>query len=523
MNTPKHFPWLPILEVIFFAFVLLLILPRILDSGISHDEYQFVAPAQFLAGQGLLPYLDYPYHHMPYQLVVNAIAVALTGYDFLAVRAAASLFTFLSALLLYLTVKRTFHTRPVLFQFLAGALGVLAFLLDPALAFLDGRAFNHTLACIFSLLAWQAFQSGLDQPPRFRTFGLAGLFAALAAGVRLSYAVVIIVLGGALLFALIRDGRRQLRPLLLLAAGFALGMLPVLVLFLLAPQQFIYGNIIYINLNRLYREYLGHREKMDLFSKLSYFYWEVLKSPATALLYVGSLWFAARTLLQYIRSRTRDLPAWTLCALILALFASAFAPTPLWVQYFFAPLPFLVIASAAALSQLKQSRWQALGLAAMTALILLQGNFVTDLSRIKILARPAEWIPIQVHQYAKTLSEHVPSGKILTLVPMLPLEGGLDSYEMFAVGPFSWRTVNFLTIERRLKYEVIAPVDLEAFLATDPPAAILTGFEVQHEGLTPETPGNLEAPFEEYASAHGYSPVQIFAPFYNIETTLWVK
>ncbi len=460
---------------------------------------------------------------MPYQLVVNALAVALTRYDFLAVRAAASLFAFLSALLLYQTVKNTFRARPVLFQFLAGALSVLAFLLDPSLEFLDGRAFNHTLACFFCLLAWRAFQSGLEQPARFRTFGLAGLFAALAAGVRLSYAVVIIILGGALLFALIRDGRRQLRPLLLLAAGFALGMLPILVLFLLAPQQFIYGNIIYINLNRLYREYLGHRGKMDLLSKFRYFYWEVLKHPATMFLYVGAMWFGAQTVIKLIRTRARDLPAWTLCVLLLALFASAFAPTPLWVQYFFAPLPFLVIASAAALSQLKQLRWQALGLAALTALILLQGNLFTDLARIKILARPAEWIPLQVHQYAQTLSEHVPSGKILTLVPMLPLEGGLDSYEMFAVGPFSWRTVNFLTIERRQKYEVIAPVDLEAFLAADPPAAILTGFEVQHEGLTPETPGNLEDPFEEYARAHGYSPVQIFAPFYNIETTLWVK
>ena len=277
MNTPKHFPWLRTLEVLFFAFVLLLILPRILNSGLSHDEYQFVAPAQFIADQRLLPYLDFPYHHMPYQLVINALAVALTRYDFLAVRAAASLFTFLSALLLYQTVKSYFRTRPAHFQFLAGALGVLAFLLDPSLAFLDGRAFNHTLACFFSLLAWRAFQSGLHQPARFRTFGLAGLFAALAAGVRLSYAVVIIVLGGALLFTLIRDGRRQLRPLLLLAAGFVLGMLPALVLFLLAPQQFIYGNVIYINLNRLYREYLGHRGKMDLFSKLSYFYWEVLR------------------------------------------------------------------------------------------------------------------------------------------------------------------------------------------------------------------------------------------------------
>ena len=238
---------------------------------------------------------------------------------------------------------------------------------------------------------------------------------------------------------------------------------------------------------------------------------------------MGSLWYVALTALQFIRSRSRDLPAWTLCGLILALFASAFAPTPLWVQYFFAPLPFLVIASAAALSQLKQFRWQGAGLAALAALILLQGNLFTDLARIKILARPAEWIPLQVHQYAAQLSEHVPSGKILTLVPMLPLEGGLNSYEMFAVGPFSWRTVNFLTIERRQKYEVIAPVDLEAFLAVDPPAAILTGFEVQHEGLTPETPGNLEAPFEEYARSHGYSPIQIFAPFYNIETTLWVK
>ncbi len=48
---------------------------RAIAQPFSYDEHQFVSAGWWLARQGLLPYLDIPYHHMPYQIPLNVLAV----------------------------------------------------------------------------------------------------------------------------------------------------------------------------------------------------------------------------------------------------------------------------------------------------------------------------------------------------------------------------------------------------------------------------------------------------------------
>ena len=85
---------------------------------------------------------------------------------------------------------------------------------------------------------------------------------------------------------------------------------------------------------------------------------------------------------------------------------------------------------------------------------LVKQGAIADLAQ---LARPEQWLPVQVHELAMNLREWVPEGRVLGLESMVPLEAGLDAYAFTATGPFSWRTSLLLTPERRAEYGVVSP------------------------------------------------------------------
>ena len=120
---------------------------------------------------------------------------------------------------------------------------------------------------------------------------------------------------------------------------------------------------------------------------------------------------------------------------------------------------------------------------------------------------PAMWFPNRARKFADELRRYVERGKVLTLAPAWPLEAGLSIYPEFATGPFAWRSARFVSPERRKRFKLVAPADLESFLQMDPPAAILTGVEDKE----------LEGPLLQYASEHSYRPVKL-----QKQRTLWI-
>src|SRR5512139_2300609 len=81
----SHFGWV-LFFTLFFLLIFSLLFSRVMITTLNHDEYQFVAGGELLAERGLLPYRDYPFLHMPYMLMANALVFRLTEYDFLAAR-----------------------------------------------------------------------------------------------------------------------------------------------------------------------------------------------------------------------------------------------------------------------------------------------------------------------------------------------------------------------------------------------------------------------------------------------------
>ncbi len=68
------------------ATIALFLWAKSMGRHLDHDENQFVASAALLARKSLLPYRDYPYFHMPYQVFVQALVFRATNHLLLGAR-----------------------------------------------------------------------------------------------------------------------------------------------------------------------------------------------------------------------------------------------------------------------------------------------------------------------------------------------------------------------------------------------------------------------------------------------------
>ena len=499
-----------------------------MEAGFSHDENQFIAPGQLLVDHALLPYVDYPYTHMPYAAFFYGAAEALTDYDFLAGRLLNALAWFLCALVIGKAFRNQAPISGNFAPFIWDLVAVCVFAFNNILGHIVGNALNHSLATLFSLLALACFVRGFSTSagPMRLAFG-AGAMASIAGWTRFNYAVLMPVLAVLYLLPALRDRQPgRFRPLIAYGAGIFAGAIPALALFIAAPRAAFYGNYVYVRLNTIYYAGLLFRVNMQMGQKLMDFATYLIASPVDLVLYLAAFFLLIRSLLRVFRRSAPDaLPELALAGSALALAVTAFAPTPTQPQYFLAAIPLLCGCLLLVGRQLYARSRALLGLLAALGLVvtIATSNARPLIASVSDLVDPSQWVPVQAHEFARGLREYVPGGRILSLLPMFPLEAGYDVYPFAATGPFSWRTSLLLTAQRRLEYGVNSPEELPAVLEQLPPDAVLTGFESTNPGFDFQDIGGLESPLSGYAQAHGFSPIPLAAPFLEQHITLWVK
>ena len=200
-----------------------------------------------------------------------------------------------------------------------------------------------------------------------------------------------------------------------------------------------------------------------------------------------------------------------LLLLILFSLVGSFIASPTWLQYFYPVLPFAVLFISYCVSLLLPQDFSRLKLlstpALLFALLALLVTFyrVDDYRRVAFLRHPEAWRPLMMRQAGMDLLTVVPSGKVLTLTPFIPLEAGLQVYPEF-IDMFFYRILPYMTPAQRQVVGLPLLEDLKTALASDPPAAILVGMEP-----------TAEVPLVEYAQSLGYQPVPI-----SETLTVWV-
>ncbi len=502
----------PALSFGVLAGCLVFIFSRSMDRGLDHDEHQFIASATAWSRGGLMPYRDFPHFHMPYLVFLYGCLDQLFSRPFLTARLMSAACAWGLVLLLHGAVRRAAceTLKPWGTHLLASG-AALMLLFNPLFTYTSGLAWNHDLALI---LAWVAFLCAM--PParseRQPAPWACGLALGLAVGVRLSMAP----LAAPMLIALYRwraeGGALTQRPaqrVLRFCAGGLAALLPALGVALLAPARALFGNFQYPALNTAYRVDQGFERAMNFPGKFQYLMTEVVALPSHLLL-LGLL-----LMVGWSGLRNRSGPGHgrlQLVALCLPfLFVGALAPTPSWYQYFYALVPFLLLAASLGMLGLFQAgrprpAWVACALFAscLGASVL---HSLPDYRTLSNLADTSSWAPERAATLGHELREHIEtltasarlsereSPLVLTLSPIPALEAGLRADPAFASGPFAWRSARFVPPEERHAQGLVGPEELDAYLdeAAEPPSAVLSGAEPQGED-----------PLREWAGLRGY-------------------
>ena len=521
-----------IVYLLLFAVMLLGALLVIFDhamlKGYFRDENQFVASGKLLEDEGLFPYRDYPYFHMPNLTFIYALIYQVTDFTLLGARTFSVLCAWGAVATLVYAAYWFFQHRSRWFRLAVGAGGVLLLLPNPLFRFTVGLAWNHDFPVMLALAAALILLTAVHYRDG-RWLGLSGFLLGAAVGSRLTFLTAVLPFLGILaFFPDARLSRNRARVWAYFGVGFLIAMLPSTFLFLSAPREFIFGNVQYAWLNTLYRQASEFEGPMTLSGKLLFLSERVLDQPGTIALLTMVILFgifgaavhlrrpgsATGSIISLLNSRgTETSPRGLFYAFIyslpVALLIGSFLPTPSWYQYFYAPLPFIVLGVIYSLSQLdrlsRPVRYAALVVFFLSVLLVNYFHF-DKYPNLRSLARPGAWYPIQTRVLGHKIKTIVAEGRVLTLSPLFPLDGGARIYPQYATGPFAWRVADFLTGEQRATYQVMSKDELVVALERDPPAGILVGLTKDAESF-----------LLEYAQQSGYNPVKI-----NDDLTLWV-
>jgi len=489
---------------------------RLMNYEMRRDEELYVPPAVLLDGGRL--YQDFFYNHVPGSAWLYHASHQLFGGGGLLFSARFTTFVIwlaFAALVGFLTWRLT---RSALIALVAVVLLVAN---DFLLGVVGSTATNNFLPlpfayaglCLFALgvrgegvLGRRTAKPGVEP----LTIGAAGFSFALALSMKVSaVAFVAPIAVAALLLPVGLAFPARLKTVFLpLVVGGVIGAIPVLIDVVRAPELFL-AHVVQYHTGPHIAFWSGESAADE----------EVATSLGAKALLAHGIWFGGVNLLlalaaligvtlyalQERQSRTAPGLAYLAIAVVVVVAMFGFAPTPSFPQYFAplcAALLFLVGVTAAPGQSVRgrsiESVFVAIGLLA----------FVAGAPRLAQhagkLASPGSWTVTKIHRAGEAIAAEMAKacveGKVLTLLPIYPLEGGLGVYPEFATGQFVYRTGDLTPPDLRKWYRTTAPSEIEAFLSADPPAAMLLGFEPA-----------LEAPMVAFAEKQGYRRAEGFS------------
>ncbi len=490
--------------VVIFIYLFAVLFANGMTQRLDRDEYQFIASGALLADKMLLPYRDYPYFHMPNLIIVYAALFKVFHYYLLVARASSVVSAWCALTLIFTAVVKACSGYRLFTRFLVGLCVVTLLLMNPVFQYSSGLAWNHDLSILLCLVSCLLFLNGLGINKKGSLL-LSGLFLGLSIGARLSFILAVIPFLGAILLwpAVLSSAKsyKKVRSTLLFLSGLLLALLPSLFMIVLAPRQFVFGNIEYAGLNTQWREMIGYSRSMTFMGKIEYFIEEVLRLPGNLLLGILFLFAMISIFGSPDWRKKKGFKILFIFTLALFLLLGAFLVTPSWFQYFYAPIPFLVLAIGCWIGEAWNREFAGrVKISLLMICALLSTYYGLDYLNIDDLWNPSAWTTMQSHQMGIVIKEQAgEDARILTLTPLFALEGGLSIYPELATGPFAWRTGSLISEDKRMVMKVISRENLASHLDRVPPDAILVDYE----------PNWIEQPMIDWALANGYRSIEL--------------
>lgn len=471
----------------------------------NHDEEQYVAGGYF--ARDLALYRDFIHLQVPdYPLALAAVyrLLDLDGYFYLTARILNFGFTFGTLVILCAMALR--GSRSV-----ALAVSVVLLFAGSEIVVHTSRwARNDVMPMFFAVLGvWLFWEANRRAAPRVALNLVAGLALAVSAGAKVSYFFAPLVVG---LYAVspafpLPLGPRLRRVVTPLVLGGLLGSVPILYFALTDFEAFRYSVYGYHVTGPIeYYTRIGQASRLSTYDLVGRFFEDFTRGTV-----LGAGGLALFLLIQAGREgRLRDTLAalrrshgLLVLALVVVAVPSCLIPRPNWPQYFLPAIPFLALSVGvlfAAGDSVRRS--QAIPAVLAVSLVTAVPGLVTLAEAPLRLGDRTGWAGLRVHEIGRRIAAELGSaclagaGKVATLSPMYVLDGGGAVYPEFATGPFFYRTADLMAPERVRRLHGLSPRTLEAFLESDMPVAVFTGFE-------PTLDGDLE----RFAAGHGYRRV----------------
>ncbi len=504
--------WLiALLSGIFLLVMFALLFGLSMHRRFSHDEHQFIASAVLVAREHLEPYRDFAYFHVPNQTYLWALFYHFTDHYLLIARLFCAVCGWLLLVVIFAVALQLWRGYAMRIRLALAAGSVFLLAASPSFSYTSGRAWNHDLPVLLTVVAFLVHVHGLRHPGKNFWFWFSGLLVGFAAATRLSFAPAVLPFALVIWLALPAETRQtRLRWIGWFAFGLLLSSAPTLYAFTQAPRAFIFGNLEYAELNTLYREVNDYEKGMTASSKFQFVAVNLLLSqPGNLLLLVAYLGLGLPRLRRpaIVQSLVAENLELGLIALILLAFMpGALAPTPPWPQYFYLFFPFFVLAALYGLRQShpnwvkRRQFWVAGGL----AVILVAWFAFDEYNHVLLVATPAEWYPVEFHQDSQQLADLLNvnhDAQVLTVSPAAALEGDLQIYPEFVNGPFALRAGTFLSLAQQADYKLVAPNQLDEWLGKERPDAILVGLN--------DRDAFDESPVLDFAQRQHYTPIPL--------------
>ena len=447
-----------------------------LNTSINHDEDQYLGGA-VLAWDRLI-FRDFMHLQTPLQAWLFApVAALVSGHALLALRVANVVFAWLALIGIYLAQRsagvggRTALVATLLLAF-CPAFRISATLVRNDMVPLAFSAFGIAVALL-------AIQRG---PGGARLWLMAGLLFGFATSAKISHAFF---LAGAGLFLLwqSRNAIRRtehVRPLLAYGIGGLGGLLPIIIVFLAAPDAVRFGIVGYFGPGVFdWYQRNGHADMLTMRSNLTRMFDYLAEAPALPALVILLV-----ALVAGYRLRLLQRPEVRLLAILLVAGGiAALLPTPAWSYYLLTFLLPLFILLGLVL-EAGATRWPVPTALVAAVAVLWALPPALDYARWSYYALakpPAEWAvgryERQAHWIGNVLRRSGAQGAIATLSPFAVIDSGYPLDVRFATGAFIFRSGHLISAADHARFHTVGPQTLRRAFDAQPPAAILTGYQ----------------------------------------------
>ncbi len=484
--------------VVFILIILsLAILSNSMSKPIGRDEQMYCTGGALLA-QGKMIYRDFSYAaQLPYHPLLCAalFRIGHTTYYLLVGRIISALCDILVVVCIVGIYGYIFKSFAITGAFLGLAAAVL-YVFNPLVDYANGYAWNHDVVNLCVVLSFWLFisidsnhkspaEGGHGQNPASLGWRIAaiGALLTLATFMRITTALVELLFFLMLLSRPAESIKQRLKTALPFLAATAVVLIWPVWVIVQAPRAFFLN---LVKIPTLYGEWL---HKIGMVYNKSALTLTCLRQPGYLTLVVLAIYFCLTILCLRRRLKISNIRNLLFAPLLVIIFfIIALIPPTMWRQYLATPVPFLVISFALPLLYLRKlsnktgiSKHFKIAAALVIVCVLVTiFYYPIVLYRTPIVLVPERWVPIEIHKISENIAEKTQEPKlILTLAPLLALEGGSDIYTELSCGTIIYRAADSMSPSERSLTHTVGPKTLGVLLEKSPPSAVILGMEMR--------------------------------------------